>query len=171
MKGLKGLIRVIDNISKWSGQVIAPLAFIYMGILIYEVLVRYLFNNPTNWAHELSTFIFGAQFMLGGAYCLWRGSMVNVDILHERLPFRAKSIIDTILFICPLIICIIMIWKGGNAFLYSFAKLEHTNTVFGPPLYPLRGIIPLAAIMLLIQAFAKFLRDLYAAITGRTLNA
>ena len=167
---LRTLVRYIDLISKWSGYLFAPIALVYMLIIVYEVVMRYLFVRPTNWAHELSTFLFGTQFMLGGAFCLWRGSMVNVEILHVHIPFRLRAAIDAVLMIFPIAICLLMFWLGGQMFLFSLAKLERTNTVWGPPLYPLRGVIPLAAALMLSQVFAQLLRRLYAVCTGRVFE-
>lgn len=163
-------LHLIDSLGKRSGQVIAPLVLVFMTVLIFEVVARYVFNSPTKWAHETSTFIFGAQFMLAGAYGFWRGSFINVEILHDRLPVRPRAILDLFLFIFPLIICGVMIWQGGSFFLNSVKIHEHTQTVFGPPLYPLRGIIPVAALLLLIQVAAKFARDLHLVTTGKELK-
>lgn len=166
----KAFVRYVDVLSKWTGYLSAPIALLYMLIIVYEVVMRYLFTRPTNWAHELSTFLFGAQFMLGGAYCLWRGSMVNVEILHIRFPFRVRAAIDAVFMILPIVICILMFWLGGSLFLSSLAKLERTNTVWAPPLYPLRGVIPLAATLMLLEVLAQLIRRLYAAFTGRPLE-
>ena len=167
---MRRCLRFIDSLSKWSGQVIAPLALVYMAIILFEIVARYFFNSPTKWAHETGTFIFGAQAMLGGAYCFWRGSMVNVEIIHDRLPIRARAILDLFLFTVPLVICGLLIWQGGASFWYSVRINEHTQTVFGPPLYPLRAVIPVAAFLLLIQVVAKFVRDLHLATTGEELK-
>ena len=166
----KRLLYLIDKLGKWSGQIIAPLVLLFMAIIIFEIVARYVFNSPTKWAHETTTFLFGAQFMLGGAYCFWRGSMVNVEIFHDRLSIRARAILDLFLFIIPLVICGLMIWRGGAFFWISVQQLERTQTVFGPPLYPLRGVIPLAALLLLVQVVGKFIRDLHIAITGAELK-
>ena len=167
---LERCLRFVDSFSKRSGQAIAPLVLVFMAVLIFEVIARYVFNSPTKWAHETSTFIFGAQFMLAGAYGFWRGSFINVEILHDRLPIRPRAILDLVLSILPLVICGLMIWKGGAFFLTSLRLHEHTQTVFGPPLYPLRGVIPVAAFLLLIQVIAKFARDLHLVITGEELK-
>jgi len=167
---MKQCLHLIDELSKWSGQAIAPLALVYMAILIIEVVARYVFNAPTKWAHETSTFIFGAQFMLAGAYCFWRGSMVNVEILHDRLPLRARAILDLILSIFPLVVCGIMIGTGWSAFWSSLEMQECTQTVFGPPLYPLKAVIPVGAFLLLLQVVARFVRDLYLAINREELK-
>lgn len=167
---LRRVLCLIDNMSKWSGLIVAPLVLVYMAMFLYEMVARYLFNAPTLWANELSTFIFGAQFMLGGAYCYWRGSMVNVEVFHDRLPIRARAIFDLFLFIVPLTVLGAMVWRGGAFFLDSLAVREHTESLFSPPLYPLRGVIPVAAALFLLQVAAKFVRDLHLAVTGEELK-
>jgi TRAP-type mannitol/chloroaromatic compound transport system permease small subunit len=165
----RGLL-LIDEVARWSGLLAAPLVLGYMAMFLYEMVSRYVFNSPTLWAHELSTFVFGAQFMLGGAYCFWRGSMVNVEIFHDRLPIRARAIFDVFLFVIPLVVLGAMVWRGGSFFLDSFALREHTESLFYTPLYPLRGVIPVAAFLFLLQAVAKLVRDVHLAITGEVLK-
>jgi len=167
---LKRVVRLIDAVSEWTGLIVAPLVLVYLVILLYEMTSRYCFNAPTLWAHETSTFVFGAQFMLGGAYCYWRGSMVNVEVFHDRLPMRARAIFDLFLFIISLVVLGAMVWLGGSFFLDSFAVREHSESLFSPPLYPLRGVIPVAALLFLLQAIAKFIRDFHLAVTGEELK-
>jgi TRAP-type mannitol/chloroaromatic compound transport system permease small subunit len=96
--------------------------------------------------------------------------MVNMEMVHQRFPFRFRSALDAVLLMLPMLIAGMMFWIGGNSFLTSLAKLEHTNTVWGPPLYPVKGVIPLAAFLLLLQVFAQFIRRVYAIITGQLLE-
>jgi TRAP-type mannitol/chloroaromatic compound transport system permease small subunit len=163
-------LRIVDSVGKWSGLIVAPLALLYLAILLFEMISRYGFGSPTLWAHETSTFLFGAQFMLGGAYCFWRGSMVNVEIFHDRLPARPRAVLDLFLFTIPLVVLGTMLWQGGWFFWDSVQVFEHSDSVFSPPLYPLRGVIPLAAFLFLAQAAAKFIRDLHLAFTGKELQ-
>ena len=46
---LMSLIRVIDKISNWSGQIVCWLIIPLVGSLAYEVFARYLFGAPTDW--------------------------------------------------------------------------------------------------------------------------
>ena len=164
---MKRFLNAIDSVGKWSGQITAPFALLYTGIIIFEIIARYFFNAPTIWAHETRVFIFGGQFMAAGAYCFWRGSFVNVEVLYDWLPLRIRTAVDLVLFAIPLGICIIMIWKGWGFFWESFRALETTHTVFAPPLYILRAMIPFSAFLLLTQLVGKFIRDLHIAFTGR----
>lgn len=165
----KRVVEFIGRLAEWSGGAIAPLSLLYMVIILYEIVLRYVFNKPTIWAHETATMIFGAQFMLAGAYCFWKGAMVNVGILHDRFSLRVRAVVDLVIFLLPLAICLIMIWLGGEFFIDSVKQNEVSQTVFRPPLYPLRSIIPASALLLLLQVTAKFIRDLHIAVTGKEL--
>jgi len=167
---LKKVLRAIDTMSEWSGWVVSLLIYGVMGTLVYEVCARYIFNSPTIWAHETSTFFFGAYFMLGAAYCLRREGMISVDILYCRLPRRIQAMLNLITFGFFLAVCVILIWAGGKDAAYSWSVWERTNTTWEPPLYPLRTIIPVAALMLLLQGIAQFIRDASIAFTGREIK-
>ena len=45
-------IRALDAISIASGKAVAWLIIPMVGSLVYEVVARYLFNAPTEWAYD-----------------------------------------------------------------------------------------------------------------------
>jgi len=167
---MKRVLYLGDKFAEWSGNIIAPLALVYMAVFLYEIVARYVFGAPTKWAHETSAFVFGAQFMLAGAYCYWRGSMVNVGILYDRLRPRMRAIVDLFTLLMPFGICILMVWIGGDVFLVSLKNREVSQTVFAPPVFPVRAMIPISAFLLLLQVVVKFIRDAHLAITGKELR-
>jgi len=48
----------------------------------------------------------------------------------------------------------------------SVGLLEHSVSLWNPPLYPFKLMIPIAGSMILLQALANFIRDLACAIRG-----
>jgi len=163
-------LRFVDNLSEWSGRVVSLLIYGMLGTLVYEVFARYVFNAPTIWAHETSAFFFGAYFMLGAAYCLRREGMISVDVIYRRLSRRTQAILDVITFFFFLAVCFTLIWPGGIDALHSWRVGEHTNTTWMPPLYPARTVIPVAALLLVLQGIANFIRNARIAFTGRALK-
>ncbi len=163
-------LHFIDNISEWSGKIVSVLIYGILLTLIYEIVARYVFGAPTNWAHESSAFFFGAYFMLGAAYCFYREGMISVDVVFRRLSKRTQAILNVITFMFFLGVCFILIWYGGIAAADSWRVEEHSNTVWMPPLYHARTIIPISASLLLLQGIAKLIRDASVAFTGKELG-
>jgi len=161
---LKRILHSIDSFSSWTGRITSVLIFGMLAVLLYEIFARYLFNAPTIWAHETSAFIFGTYFMLASAYVLSIKGHVSIDIVYGRLSVRAQAILDILTFIFFLLMCITLIWHGGSVALDAWRMGETSQSIWGPPLYPIRTMIPIGATLLLIQGIAKFVRDLNIAV-------
>src|SRR3990170_2565117 len=138
-KALLLSIRLIDAITAWSGERVRWLIIPLVGALSYEVFARYLFNAPTVWAFEITYMLYGSHFMLGAAYALYEGAHIRTDIFYSRFPVRWQDAVE------------------------SWRILERSDaSTWRPPLYPLKTVIPVAALLLLIQAVSEFLKSLYA---------
>lgn len=166
MQKLNRLISIINWISEQS-KIASFLIVAMIVILVAETIGRYAFNSPTQWGHETSQMLFGGFFMLGGAYVLRYRAHVNIDILQNRLSPRGKAIMDLITSPLLFITCGILIWTGGELFLASLVRMEHSTSTWSPPLYPLRFVIPLAGALIALQGLAKFIEDLRIAIKGK----
>jgi len=142
------------------------LILVMVSTLTYEVLMRYAFNAPTIWSHEFNTMVFGGYYILGGAFALYYGAHVNMDLLHRRLPLRTRAIIDLFTSILFFIFCIILLWRGFVLAVESVQYLEYSQSMWRPPIYFVKCTVPVAAFLILLQGLAKFVRDLTIAITG-----
>ena len=56
-----------------------------MLILIQEVILRYVFNAPTIWAHETTIFLCALAFVYGGLYCTARDSHIRVVLIYDAV--------------------------------------------------------------------------------------
>ena len=92
-------IRFADNLSAWFGKAFAWLILLMSIGTGYEVFVRYVLNNPTAWALDVSFIMYGTLFMMGGAYTLSRGGHVRGDFLYRLFQPRTQGMIDLVLYI------------------------------------------------------------------------
>ena len=170
MRQIKRLLTIIDRLNDQVGKIVSMLIIFMVLVLVYEVVLRYIFNAPTLWAHETSEYFFGVHFFLGGAYALRHAAHVNVEVIYSRFSPRFRAILDIITSVFFFLICAVLLWKGGAMAWTSLMKMEHTNTVWAPPLYPLKMMVPIGAFLLLLQGLAKFIRDFHIAITRKEIS-
>ena len=67
-------ILFIDKISSWFGKAFAWTIMVMTLGVSFEVFVRYALDAPTSWAFDVTYIMYGALFMMGGAYALSRCS-------------------------------------------------------------------------------------------------
>lgn len=163
---MERLLCFVDNLNDRLGRVLSLGILLIFGLLILEVVLRYLFNSPTKWANELTQMIFGEYVVLSGGHLLWCGGHVNVDILYSRLSPRTKAFMDVLTSTVFFAFCLMLLYFGGSLALESLSRWEHSQSPWNPPLYPVKLTIPLGAFLVLLQGMAKLARDILV-LTGR----
>lgn len=155
--------KIIAAISKTAAWAIIPL----MLIMVFEVVTRRILNHPTIWTFETSTQLYGFHFMILGALTLQLGRHISVDIVVECFSKRTRAILDIILYLVFFFPFIIVLLIEGTAFAReSWKILETSFTVFAPPVYPIKTVIPLTALLLLLQGFCLFYRKFIFVVKG-----
>ncbi|AZY94794.1 MULTISPECIES: TRAP transporter small permease subunit [Paracoccus] len=85
--------RVIDRLA-----IIPALGLVVaMLILIQEVVLRYVFGRPTNWAHETTVFLCAISFVYGGLLCTARDRHIRVVLVYDLLPPAARRVADILI--------------------------------------------------------------------------
>jgi TRAP-type mannitol/chloroaromatic compound transport system permease small subunit len=143
---------------------------IWISVTIFDVIMRYFLRAPTIWAYELTGLLFGPFWLLGGAYVLKEKAHVSFDLFYRRLSFRGQAIMDLVTYTLFFYYCTLILTFGWDHFMLAFTKNQHTSSLWGPPLAPFWLAIPVGAGLILLAGVAKYLRDLYMAITGRPLD-
>ena len=96
---MEKILLFIDRLSAGVGKAFGWCIIIMTLGTCYEVFVRYVLSDPTNWAFDVSYFMYGALFMMAGAYTLSRNGHVRGDVLYRMMPARVQASIDLTLFI------------------------------------------------------------------------
>ena len=159
MKIIIALIHVIDSINNWIGKIFAFLVFLLLGVSIYEVIARYVFNRPTIWAAQILSILFVTMVVLGGGYVLLHNGHVRMDVFYSRLSPRQRAIIDVSTFIVFLLFTSMLAWKTIDMAWASVKIREATWSAFKGPIYPKKIALALSVVLLLLQGVAQLLRN------------
>lgn len=153
------LIKIIDAISDWTGKIFSFIVIPLTVLIVFEVITRRFFDAPTIWSFEMSNFLFGSHFMLCGAYGLLRKSHVSIDLFTSKTNKKVQAVLGIISYLCMFFPFIIVMLVWG----FDFAKIalemgETSWSAWAPYLAPIKIVIPLTALLLLLQGIAEFLR-------------
>lgn len=154
------LINGIDHFSRSVGHAFAWCVVILTLSTSYEVIVRYVFNNPTSWAFDLSYILYGALFLMAGAYTLSRNGHVRGDFIYRMWPQRVQGWIDLVLYFLFFFPGVIALVIAGWHYGYDAYKLREVsvNSPAGIPVWQLKMLIPFGAGLLVLQGIAEVLR-------------
>jgi TRAP-type mannitol/chloroaromatic compound transport system permease small subunit len=88
----------VDSVSTWVGKAFAWMILVLMVYVCAEVFKRYALNDPSGWFFDVSTMMYGATFMMCGAYTLAQDGHVRGDFLYGNFKPRTQAILDIILY-------------------------------------------------------------------------
>jgi TRAP-type mannitol/chloroaromatic compound transport system permease small subunit len=158
---LSGLTYAIARLSDLSGQYVAMWSVLAVFVYYYEVVARYMFNSPTNWAHESMFLMFGMQYLISGAYAYLNESHVRVDVFYARLSRRGKALSDVLTSVFFFIFAGTLLVTGWIFMMDAIQVWEVSFTEWAIQYWPVKIAITLGAALILLQGAAKLLADLH----------
>lgn len=160
MQTIEKLIQLIENMNKWIGRASCNLIFVFMFLMVYEVIARYFFESPTIWVHEICGYVFAAYIALTGGWVLLEKGHVAVDIIYQHFPERTKQAADILVSVVALFMFIVLFWQGYKFAWHAFSTSQHSHTLFGPPLWPVKSMLPAGALLFILQILADLGRSI-----------
>jgi len=139
--------------------VIAGLSF----CVSYEVIMRYFFDNPTDWVTVVSTYSLVYIFFLPLAYAEQLGEHIKVDVLTSRMSSRNRTVLAVVTSALSLFVFVIFAWSST---LYAQERFDwDTGPPLELPLFPFLVAIPVGLILLSLQIFISLTKNITALFT------
>jgi len=153
---LDRLVAVIDAVSTaagwFAGWLVVPLTL----AVVYEVVARYLFNAPTRWVSTVTYMLYGTQFMLAAAYTLLRDGHIRTDLFYGRWSPKTRAIVDAAAYVFFFFPGMVLIFYAGT--LEAWLAWDIGERMGGWRAYPFKGVIPLTALLLLLQGLSELIK-------------
>jgi len=150
--------RLTDAVTEKVGRAISLIALPIMLIIAIEVVSRYVFNSPTRWGWQTTTHLFGVLALFGGAYALLHGRHIRIEVFYERFGSKLKLVSRLLTAILFFIFIGLLVWQGYLMAEISVRGREVIRGIIHFPVYPLKILIPVAALLFLLQGIANLLR-------------
>jgi TRAP-type mannitol/chloroaromatic compound transport system permease small subunit len=165
---MKSYIQFADHLSTWVGKGFAWCIIVLCFGTVYEVVVGYVFNAPTLWNFDFSLQMYGALFIMAGAYTLSTEAHVRGDVIYRLFSVKTQAKIDLILYF-------LFFFPGVAALAFSGLDYAHNawmtkETSWNSPaqiqIYMSKSLIPAAGFLLIIQGISEVMRCIIAIKTG-----
>ena len=165
---IQSMLHGIDQLSKSVGHAFAWCIVILTLGTAYEVFVRYVLDNPTSWAFDMSYILYGGLFLMSGAYALSRGAHVRGDIFYRLMPKRVQASVELVLYVFFFYPGVIALMYSGWSYGMDSMRIGEVsvNSPIGVPIWQLKLVIPAAGALLALQGLAEMLRCIICIRTG-----
>lgn len=150
----------IDRLNFWFSRVSMWLVAVIIGVMAYEVVMRYAFERPTLWASELSLWLAGMVYLFAGLYAMQQRSHIRIFILYDIAPRWLRKLFDVISTACIVLFAMATVWGGYGEAKAKLLRWETFGTAFDPPIpATMKPLVLLTVIILALQAVSNLIYD------------
>jgi len=150
----------VDKINLFISHTIKYLIPGIVLVMMYEVFVRYVLFAPTLWANELSLWLAGIVYLIGGIYAMRVRSHIRIVMLYDIVSRKTQRIFDLIGVIVLVLYVIALVYGGIPDASRAFLKWERFGTAWDPPIPAvLKPLILLSMILITLQAINNLIID------------
>lgn len=151
------IIKAIELMSEFAGKLAYYLIIPLTLIVFYTIIMRRFFGNYPDWGFESTIFLFGIMILLSGADTLRTKGHISVDIIQQYIKGKPAQVLNVFITGLIIVIAVLLMWKGIDLSLESTMIQERSahQTSFNPPIWWFKWFIPLAGLLLLLQALVE----------------
>ncbi|WP_425058730.1 hypothetical protein SCACP_33880 [Sporomusa carbonis] len=158
---LDGIIQKLTSLA----TVLAGMGILLTAVIVcYEVIMRGLFNAPTEWSIEVSVYLILVSGFLGMAVTYADDKHIRVDILTSRLSARTNTCLNIFVGLVSLIFCVIFLRESWDMALVSYQLDRTSPSTLRVPLFIPQLALPVGFFLLLLQLIRKIIIDVYSLI-------
>ena len=151
------IVGLAATASRISG-VIAGICILAVALSVsYEVVLRFLFNAPTEWVNEISVYLVLISAFLGFAPALASGKHINVDLLTSKLSPQVNRLLRVFCSLLGLGYSLVFLVTSLEMVMNSFELGLLSTSTLRVPLYLPQSAMPIGFFVLALQFVANLL--------------
>ncbi len=152
--------RLIEGLSTITG-LLGAFALLAAALIVTEgVVIRKVLGCSTTWQIELSVFLLIYACFVGAAYAQINEHHLNVDLMIIHLSPRVREIVLLICAIISAFVCLVLAAYSWPMWWESLVRNEHTESLWGPPLWIPYLFLPLGMTLLFLQYLVHIARKI-----------
>jgi len=152
-------VTIVDAINIWLGRIVMYGIFVLIGILLWSSISKAFFM-PSLWTLEMAQFALVTYYILGGPYCLQRGSDVRMDLLYSTWTDRQRAWVDAFTVLFLIFFLGVLLYGAVDSTIYALDYDERSYSSWRPYMWPIKIIICIGLGLMLLQAIAELFKDI-----------
>jgi TRAP-type C4-dicarboxylate transport system permease small subunit len=162
------LMKAIDLLTQFTGW-LAALCLVAAAFIITEaVLVRKIFGVSTIWQIEASVFMLIFTVFAGAAFVQKNEHHLNVDLIIIRFSPKVREVILIVVSVFSCVLAAVIAWYAWPMWWEALVNREHSESLWGPPLWIPYLFLPLGMTLLFLQYIVYIRNKIVALRSGRS---
>jgi TRAP-type C4-dicarboxylate transport system permease small subunit len=145
----------VDRLSRTIGDALSILFLVAVVLTCYEVVMRYAFDAPTIWVHDVVIALSAVGFVIGGAVASQRRNHIQMASFTHRVPLRWRRGLDLVGHGLAAVYLALFLYGALRFAVPSVRLMETSGRAWDVPIPAfLKSVLALGAALMLVQTLS-----------------
>lgn len=139
-------------VSSFLEQVLAKVIALLMALIVidvsWQVVTRFIMDDPSSYTEELARFLLMWIGLLGAAYAYRRHSHLSLDLFRHNAPRERRMWMNRIIHTISLAFALVAMVYGGLKLVSLTLSLKQTSAALQIPIGYVYVCIPLSGVLI-----------------------
>ncbi|MDQ2076038.1 TRAP transporter small permease [Marinimicrobium sp. ABcell2] len=144
--------RIMAAIDKALSYFLAGLLAIMVLDVTWQVVTRFILDEPSPYTEELARFLLIWIGLLGAAYAYRKKAHLGLDLLITNLPPKGQQRADVVANLCCFAFAALVMVYGGIQLVALTLDLRQTSAALQVPMGYVYSVLPISGVLICVYA-------------------
>ena len=143
-------METLHKIRKGLNAVVSTICVILFAVMVivgtYQIVTRFIFNNPSTVSEELLTYTFAWMAMFSSAYVFGKRDHMRMTFVVDKLPKAQRKILEIVIELLVIAFAVIVLIYGG--FTIMGLTMTQKTASLGVMMGVIYAVVPICGILI-----------------------
>ena len=145
-------METLHKIRKGMNTVVSTICIILFAVMVivgtYQIITRFVFNNPSTISEELLTYTFAWMAIFSSAYVFGKRDHMRMTFVADKLPKEQRKILEIVIELLIIAFAVIVLIYGG--FTIMGLTMTQKTASLGVMMGVIYAVVPISGILIAI---------------------
>lgn len=145
-------METLHKIRKAMNTVVSTICIILFAVMVvvgtYQIITRFVFNNPSTISEELLTYTFAWMAIFSSAYVFGKRDHMRMTFIADKLPKEQRKILEIVIELLIIAFAVIVLIYGG--FTIMGLTMTQKTASLGVMMGVIYAVVPICGILIAI---------------------
>ena len=145
-------METLHKIRKAMNAVVSTICIVLFAVMVvvgtYQIITRFVFNNPSTISEELLTYTFAWMAIFSSAYVFGKRDHMRMTFVADKLPKEQRKILEIVIELLIIAFAVIVLIYGG--FTIMGLTMTQKTASLGVMMGVIYAVVPICGILIAI---------------------
>lgn len=145
-------METLHKIRKGMNTIVSTICIVLFAVMVvvgtYQIITRFIFNNPSTVSEELLTYTFAWMAIFSSAYVFGKRDHMRMTFIADKLPKEQRKILEIVIELLIIAFAVIVLIYGG--FTIMGLTMTQKTASLGVMMGVVYAVVPICGILIAI---------------------